>query len=126
MSIPTKLLLTTLGIVVALYACQPTNSNSDHLPPDENRFTTAVLNEPGTLDEPMAFTFLNNEEMLIVERKGGVKAFNVASRSMKTVGFVPVNIMYTNKEGQSRPAEEGLMGVVAHPDYTQNNWVFML
>ena len=45
---------------------------------------------------------------------------------MRTVGFVPVNEIYINKEGRSRTAEEGLMGVIAHPDYATNNWIFML
>ncbi|PHN02586.1 PQQ-dependent sugar dehydrogenase [Flavilitoribacter nigricans] len=116
-----------LVVVLLQWSCQGTKEPMDHnLPPEENRFTTTVISEPGALDEPMAFTFLNDEEMLIVERKGGVKSFNVVGREMKTVGNVPVNTKYTNKEGQTREAEEGLMGVVAHPDFAENNWVFML
>ena len=64
--------------------------------------------------------------MLFVERKGGVKSFNVDSRNLKTVGNIPVNIFYTNKEGQTRPAEEGLMGIAAHPNYANNYLVYML
>jgi cytochrome c len=113
----------TLGVLIS---CQSNKNTADSsLPPDENRFTTTVLSQAGDLDEPMAFTFVDNEEMLIVERKGGVKAFNVESREMREVGFVPVNTKYTNKEGNTREAEEGLMGVIAHPDYDDNNWVFM-
>lgn len=109
-----------------LVACQPgKNTLNDSLPPDENRFTTTVLSQPGELDEPMAFTFLNDEEMLIVEREGGVKAFDVESREMRKVADIPVNTIYTNKAGQSRAAEEGLMGVVADPDYEDNNWVYL-
>jgi cytochrome c len=106
-------------------SCRQQKAVSSNTPPEENRFTTTVLSQPGELDEPMAFTFLNKSEMLIVERKGGVKAFNVESRDMRKVGHIPVNIKYTNKEGESRAAEEGLMGVVAHPQYETNNWVFM-
>jgi cytochrome c len=108
-----------------LNACQPgKNTPNATLAPDENRFTTTVLSQPGELDEPMAFTFLNDEEMLIVERKGGVKAFNVESREMRKVVQIPVNTIYTNKAGQSRAAEEGLMGIIADPDYEDNNWVY--
>lgn len=115
-----------LGLLIGgLSACQPTTSDSPALPPEENRFTTIALNQAGSLDEPMAFTFLNKEEMLIVERKGGVKAFNVESRQMRAVGHVAVNTKYVNKEGRSREAEEGLMGIIAHPDYEANNWIFM-
>ncbi len=120
-----QMLSVCLFLSIFLFSCQQAENN-DQLPPDENRFTTSVLNEPGSLDEPMAFTFLSTEELLLVERKGGVKAFNVSTKSMRQVGYVRVNTKYVNAEGQSREAEEGLMGVIAHPDYAQNNWVFML
>ncbi len=112
------------ALLIFFSACQ-TDEVLDYSKPDENRFTTNILSAPGELDEPMAFTFLNNEEMLIVERKGGVKSFNVDTRMMKPVGKVPVNTKYVNKEGESREAEEGLMGIIAHPDYEKNHWVFM-
>lgn len=116
-----------LGLVLGvLFSCETVQQDSPILPPEENRFTTSVLNQAGSLDEPMAFTFLDEEEMLIVERKGAVKAFHVESRQMRTVGHVPVNTKYVNKRGQSREAEEGLMGIIAHPGYAENNWIFML
>ncbi len=124
--IPFSYLAIFIFLMMVIASCQPSEENSAELPLEDNRFTTTNLNQPGSLNEPMAFTFLDNEEMLIVERKGGVKAFNVESREMRSVGFVPVNIMYVNKEGKSRSAEEGLMGIIAHPDYKQNNWIFML
>lgn len=111
---------------IALSSCQEQETAPDDQPPEENRFTTTIISEPGALDEPMAFTFLDKEEMLIVERKGGVKAFNVASRDMREVGQVAVNTKYVNQEGQSREAEEGLMGIIAHPGYAENHWIFML
>ncbi|PPK85327.1 cytochrome c [Neolewinella xylanilytica] len=118
------------GILLAtVFSCQPDDqggSVDDGSMPEENRFTTTVLTEPGDLDEPMAFTFLSDEVMMLVERKGGVKTFDAATRSMKTAGHIPVNTIYTNKEGQSRPAEEGLMGVAADPDFAENGWVYML
>jgi cytochrome c len=115
-----------LFLLILTFSCDSSKEASSTQPPEENRFTTSVLTLPGDLDEPMAFTFLNTEEMLIVERKGGVKAFNVVGRDIRTVGHVPVNTKYINKEGRSREAEEGLMGVIAHPDYEENHWVFML
>ena len=108
-----------LGVLI--YACKTTEEGIGAKKPEENRFTTANLNQPGSLDEPMAFTFLNSEELVVVERKGAVKAFNIASKEMKQIGHVPVNTMYTNAEGKTRAAEEGLMGVIAHPNYAENN-----
>ncbi len=118
--------LAFLLLMLLSYSCKQTQGSLEELPPDPNRFTTSVLSMPGALDEPMAFTFLNEKEVLIVERKGGVKAFNVNSGKTEAVGFVPVNTKYVNKEGQSREAEEGLMGIIAHPEYEKNNWIFML
>ena len=117
-----------VGIFILLFAiasCQHQQGVSGNTLPEVNRFTTSILSSPGALEEPMAFTFVNENEILIVERRGGVKAFDIAAREMKTVGHVPVNTKYVNKEGQSREAEEGLMGIVAHPQYEQNNWIFM-
>lgn len=111
--------------ILLLTTCT-TDQTVELLPPEENRFTTTVLSTAGALDEPMAFTFLNEEEMLIVERKGGVKSFHVLAEQMRPVATIPVNILYVNKEGRSRAAEEGLMGIAAHPNYAENNWVFML
>lgn len=111
----------------AFWACQGTKDQIDsNLPPEENRFTTTILSEPGALDEPMEFAFISKEEMLIAERKGGVKSFNVSGREVREVGFVPVNTKYTNKEGQTREAEEGLIGIVADPDFATNHWIYML
>jgi len=64
-SLPTLTVLVFLTIILS--SCQPIEEKFDHLPPEENRFTTTNLNQPGSLDEPMAFTFLDNEEMLIVD-----------------------------------------------------------
>ena len=113
-----------LGLLLStyfLFTCQSSEEAFDQKLPEEDRFTVAALNEPGSLDEPMAFSFTSTEELLVVERKGSVKAFNITSKEMKQVGFVPVNTKYVNKEGKSREAEEGLMGVIAHPNFATNN-----
>ncbi len=118
------LLLLALGLV----SCTPNEERGrvdESAKPEENRFTTTILTDPGSLDEPMEFTFLTPEEILLVERKGGVKAFNVESRDLRRVGHIDVNTVYTNKEGATRVAEEGLMGVVADPDWATNHWVYL-
>lgn len=108
------------------FTCQSIKEDLSHLPPEENRFTTSVLSTPGDFDEPMAFTFLNNREILIAERKGGVKSFDVETRETKAVGLIPVNTFYVNKEGKSRAAEEGLVGIIADPNFDQNHWIYTL
>ncbi|HEX2536416.1 MAG TPA: PQQ-dependent sugar dehydrogenase, partial [Chitinophagaceae bacterium] len=94
-------------------------------PPEENRFTKMVVTEPDKLDEPMEMAFLPDGRILIVERKGGLKAFDTKTGKLKLLATVPVNTKYKNKEGRVREAEEGLMGVIAHPDFAKNKWIYM-
>ncbi len=90
---------------------------------DDNRFTKSILAEK--FNEPMAMTFLPGSKVLIVERKGAVKIYDPASDTVKIVSTIPVNTQYTNKKGQKREAEEGLMGVIVHPKYKENHWIYM-
>lgn len=91
--------------------------------PEENRFTKVVLTEG--MDEPMAMTILNDGRVLIVERKGGLKRVDTKTNSVKTIASIPVNTKYTSKEGAVTEAEEGLMGIIAHPKFDSNHWIYM-
>ena len=102
-----------------------TNQTNSGTPPDPNRFTKVVLTEAGKLDEPMEMTFLPDGRVLIVERKGGLKAVDSKTGAVKLLATIPVNTKYKNKKGQLREAEEGLMGIIAHRRFTQNNWICM-
>jgi cytochrome c len=114
---PTLLLFLLLGFL----SCKPEDDPT--IKPEDNRFTKVVLTEG--MDEPMEMTFLPESRVLIVERKGGVKIFDEKTGEMTLIATIPVNTKYTNKEGVVREAEEGLMGVIAHPDYAKNNWIYM-
>lgn len=121
-----RLLLLSLGTAAFVFGFSAYRSNPDEgTPPDANRFTKVALTDAGKLDEPMEMTFLPDGRVLIVERKGGVKAIEPKTGKVTLVGTVPVNTKYKNKKGQTREAEEGLMGIIAHPKYEQNNWIFM-
>jgi cytochrome c len=113
--------LPVLFLTVGFLSCKPEDDPS--IKPEDNRFTKVVLTEG--MDEPMEMTFLPENRVLIVERKGGVKIFDEKTGEMTLVATIPVNTKYTNKEGVVREAEEGLMGVIAHPDYAKNNWIYM-
>ncbi len=93
--------------------------------PDPNRFKKVVLTEAGKFDEPMEMTFLPGNRIVIVERKGGVKVVDGKTGAVKLITTIPVNTKYKNKQGQVREAEEGLMGVVADPNYAQNHWIYL-
>ena len=91
--------------------------------PDWNRFTENVLAEG--LDEPMEMAFLPNQKVIVVERKGGVKIIDENTKEVNDAGFIEVNTKYTNKEGRTREAEEGLMGVSLDPNFATNHWVYL-
>ncbi|SFO55538.1 cytochrome c [Algoriphagus ornithinivorans] len=116
-----KNLSLSLLLISLIFSCGPKEDPS--IKPDDNRFTKVVLTEG--MDEPMEITFLPGNRVLFVERKGGVKIFDENTKEVTLVATIPVNTKYTNKEGRVREAEEGLMGVIAHPDYAQNNWIYM-
>ncbi|MGC3943044.1 MAG: PQQ-dependent sugar dehydrogenase [Chryseolinea sp.] len=119
-----RVLFSLLIVFIAL-SCKQSEEVADTTPPEENRFTTTIITQPGQLDEPMEFSFLNKDKMIFAERKGGVKTVDVNTREVKLIATIPVNTKYTSKEGAVREAEEGLMGVIADPNYAKNHWIYM-
>ena len=115
--------LSVVFLALAVFACKSEPEDDPTIKPEDNRFTKVVLTEG--MDEPMEMTFLPGGKILFVERKGGVKILDQATKEVTLVATIPVNTKYTNKEGVTREAEEGLMGVIAHPDYAKNNWIYM-
>ncbi|MFD2934181.1 PQQ-dependent sugar dehydrogenase [Spirosoma flavum] len=91
--------------------------------PEENRFTKIVLAE--SLDEPMEMTFLNDGRILLIERKGALKAYNPATKAMTVIATIPVSTKYTAKDGRITEAEDGLLGIVADPNFAQNHWIYL-
>ncbi|MGV3560544.1 PQQ-dependent sugar dehydrogenase [Larkinella arboricola] len=91
--------------------------------PDESRFTPVVVTEG--LDEPMVFEVAPNGAVYIIERKGGFKKYDPASKTVSLIATIPVNTKYTNAEGVSREAEEGLIGLSLDPNFEKNHWVYL-
>ena len=91
--------------------------------PDATRFTPVVVAED--LDEPMVFEVLNDGSAFIIERKGAVKKYDAATKSVGLVGTIPVNTKYTSKEGRVSEAEEGLLGLSLDPNFAQNHWIYL-
>jgi len=107
------------SFLLFLVACSPTATLENSLgdaKPDDNRFTKVVLTQG--MDEPMEMAFLPDNRILIIERKGNVKLFDEnRPEEVKLISNILVNTKYKNKKGDVREAEEGLMGVIAHPDF---------
>jgi cytochrome c len=117
-----KLILFVL-VLISSFSCTKPEVLDSNEKPEENRFTKVVLTQG--MDEPMEMAFLPDNRIIVVERKGGVKIFDENTSAMTLVTTLNVNTKYKNKEGKVREAEEGLMGVIAHPNYNKNHWIFM-
>ncbi|WP_079473202.1 PQQ-dependent sugar dehydrogenase [Chitinophaga ginsengisegetis] len=80
--------------------------------PENNRYAYTMLGQG--LDEPMEMAIMPGNDVLFVERKGGVKLYEHDSREIKTIGHFDV----------FSGIEDGLLGVALDPDYEKNNWVY--
>ena len=80
--------------------------------PDSSRYTRRVLAEG--LDEPLEMALLPDNNVLFIERKGGVKMYEDKTGKLKTVANFNV---FTG-------IEDGLLGVAADPDFAENNWIY--
>lgn len=118
--LPVALLVFVLGCAGSSVEQQSTEK------PDETRFTPVAVIGPDNLDEPMVFEVLDDERVLLIERKGGFKVYEPETDSTYLIATIPVNITYTNLEGESRNAEEGLVGMTVDPDFNDNGWVYLL
>jgi cytochrome c len=119
-----KLIPGTIALMLLFFSCKQTETAAVVAEkPDENRFTKNVLTQG--MDEPMEFNFIDNDRVLIVERKGGVKILNLKTKEIKLIAMIPVNTKYTSKEGAVSEAEEGLVGMAVHPKFNENHWVYL-
>lgn len=107
-----RILLTLISLIIVVSACEKSEG-----------FSTEVLIKG--MDEPMAMTFLPDNRILFVERKGGVKILDQKTNETTLAATLRVNTKYTNDEGEVIEAEEGIMGIVAHPEFEKNPWVYI-
>ncbi|WP_262247473.1 PQQ-dependent sugar dehydrogenase [Parapedobacter soli] len=103
-----------LGVILSasLASCNRTGSSDPTVKPDSSRYTRTVLAEG--LDEPMEMVILPGNDVLFVERKGGVRLYKDATKELRAVANLEV----------FSGIEDGLLGVVADPDYEKNHWLY--
>ncbi len=80
--------------------------------PDSSRFTHIMLAQG--LDEPMEMAILPNLDVVIVERKGGVRLYDAQAKELKTLAQLYV----------FSGIEDGLLGVAIDPDFKNNHWIY--
>ncbi|PHK97061.1 ThuA domain-containing protein [Neolewinella marina] len=91
--------------------------------PEENRFTKVVLAQ--NLDEPMELTLLDEDRVLFIERKGAIKLYRNSTGELTTIAKLPVSTLYTNKEGETSVAEDGLLGLNKDPNFATNQHIYL-
>jgi glucose/arabinose dehydrogenase/cytochrome c551/c552 len=91
------------------------------IPPDGDRFYKTPL-VTGVFDEPTEMTILPNLDILVVERKGGVKLYKNGADKIQDAGHLNV---YHKTSVPGVNAEEGVMGLQADPNFIDNNWVYV-
>lgn len=120
---PFSISLSVLGNAALLLGLASFTLQDSPGKPDETRFTPVVVAEE--LDEPMAFEVLKDGTAFIIERKGAVKKYDPASKTVDLITTIPVNTKYTSAEGRVSEAEEGLMGLSLDPHFDQNHWLYL-
>lgn len=108
--------LTILGLASFIVQDNPAK-------PDDTRFTPVAIAED--LDEPMAFEVLKDGTAFIIERKGTLKKYDPATKTVDLIATIPVNTKYTSAEGRVSEAEEGLIGLSIDPKFDQNHWLYL-
>jgi cytochrome c len=87
--------------------------NNSRVAPEENRFQKVVLDF--NLNEPMELDMLPNEDILFIERRGGIKLFKRSENKTRLVTTLPV----------FHELEDGLLGMAIDPGYEKNHWVYL-
>ncbi|HTD40527.1 MAG TPA: PQQ-dependent sugar dehydrogenase, partial [Mucilaginibacter sp.] len=90
---------------------------------EENRFNKVVLAE--RLDEPLDLAILKGGKVLFIERKGNIKLYDPAAKTVSVVATIPVSTKYTDKQGKKSEAEDGLLGITLDPKYYVNHWIYL-
>lgn len=91
-------------------------------PPEEERFVKTQL-FTGQLYEPTEMTILPNFDILILERRGGIKLYKHDTKQVKQVGYFDVYFKTLHTPGVN--AEEGMLGLAKDPDFANNNYVYI-
>jgi cytochrome c len=117
MNVRVLLILGVAGLLSCTTKKDEGNINAlyDTAKPEDNRFTPVVLTPEGSLDEPMMFQVLKDGTALIIERKGGFKKFDPATKEVSLIATLPV---YTDNE-------QGLIGLAVDPGFEKNHWIYL-
>jgi len=89
--------------------------------PSQDRFAKVSLSK-GAFFEPTEMTILPNDNVVVAERRGGIKMYDAKTKDLRDVGFLDV-YFETGIDGVN--AEEGVMGLQKDPNFGENNWLYI-
>ncbi len=92
------------------------------IPPEIDRFSKITLTE-GKFFEPTEMAILQNNDVLISQRRGEVMLYSAETNELKEIAKLDVYAKTLNTPGVN--AEEGLMGLQKDPNYETNNWIYV-
>lgn len=98
----------------------PAEAVSDERPAPY-RFAKTVLSK-GEFYEPTEMAILPNLDVLIAQRRGEILHYDNAEGEIYRVGFLDV---YSGSDVPGVNAEEGVLGLVADPDFARNGFVYI-
>ena len=111
------------GLTYVLGGADPQPLDYNKARPEANRFNKVVLAD--NLNEPMELALLDDDRVLFIQRKGEVMLFNTATEEMEQIAQIPVSLEYTRLDGSTDRAEDGLLGLIADPNFADNQHVYM-
>ncbi|MGC1204212.1 MAG: ThuA domain-containing protein, partial [Flavobacteriaceae bacterium] len=98
------------------------SKSTSQIPPDGDRFSKVTLKE-GDFFEPTEMAILPNNDVLIAERRGGIKLYKEATKELKDV--VTLDVYHKTLHTPKVNSEDGLMGLQKDPNYATNNWIYV-
>lgn len=108
-------LMALICSIVTLFSCE---KNGDHLSPvntsENQKFQVDTLAKG--FNNPWGLAFLPDGKILITERKGEILVFENGKIQEQKIQNVPA--VFAKGQG-------GLLDIQAHPDYTNNGWIYL-
>ncbi len=90
------------------------NAHSARMP-EENRFTTTVLDS--FMEEPIEMEVMDDNRVLFIERRGNVKLYDPAAKQTKVINKLAVHL--------TGNYEDGLLGMELDPQFSKNHFVYL-
>lgn len=108
-----------------MLSCRREKGEGTSEKPEANRFTKIVLEE--NLDEPIMFQILEDNRVLVAERKGKIKVIDLSSHEITVIADIPVSVGYYDEAGEelSPTGEDGMLGMILDPDFKDNHWIYL-